>query len=467
MLPLFHRELAEVLDGLAGEYDVEVIYVDDGSRDGTLALLRRLAATGSARALPVVQPQLRPPGRPDRRPGARPRRRGRHDGLRPAAPARLLPALLRQWQEGHDVVLTIREEDPTAGAVQALSVALLLPPDAPAERAEVRMAASPTTGCCRARPSTRLLRLRESHRFLRGMVQWLGFPAAEVRFAAAAAEGRACPSTRCGRLLNLAGDGILSFSRVPLRVAVFLGAAAVVVRPGLRRLLAWPGSPWCAAGGAGLDDGAGDAVPARRLHPLRAGPGRRVRRPHLRAGEGAAAVRPGGIPHDAAAASVRDEGWRDRHDLARADKETSPCRILPTPGPALVRLLSSSSCCSWPSRRGASWWSTARRSCRGIWATGRYLRTAWAVRRDPTICHAWMTTAGIADYPAAVRHPHDAVGQPSRRRRPHGHASLRGFRRHLLCGEPGAGRKGAPVAGARPKMLTMFVELEFVGFVKM
>ncbi len=44
VLPHFHRVLGEVLDGLAVDYDAEIILVDDGSRDGTLPLLRRLAA---------------------------------------------------------------------------------------------------------------------------------------------------------------------------------------------------------------------------------------------------------------------------------------------------------------------------------------------------------------------------------------------------------------------------------------
>ena len=43
VLPHFHRVLTGVLDGLAEEYDAEIILVDDGSRDGTLPLLRRLA----------------------------------------------------------------------------------------------------------------------------------------------------------------------------------------------------------------------------------------------------------------------------------------------------------------------------------------------------------------------------------------------------------------------------------------
>ncbi len=68
-----------------------------------------------------------------------------------------------------------------------------------------------------------LVRLRESHRFLRGMVQWLGFSTAKVPYQ---------PSKRVAgvskynlrRMLIFASDAIFSFSLLPLRLAGFLGA---------------------------------------------------------------------------------------------------------------------------------------------------------------------------------------------------------------------------------------------------
>src|SRR5262245_50476178 len=44
VLRYFHRERCRVLEGLESEYDWEVLYVDDGSGDGTLKLLRGWAA---------------------------------------------------------------------------------------------------------------------------------------------------------------------------------------------------------------------------------------------------------------------------------------------------------------------------------------------------------------------------------------------------------------------------------------
>src|SRR5205807_1552917 len=44
VLPRFHPELMAVLDALGSEYDCEILYVDDGSRDRTLEVLHGMAA---------------------------------------------------------------------------------------------------------------------------------------------------------------------------------------------------------------------------------------------------------------------------------------------------------------------------------------------------------------------------------------------------------------------------------------
>src|SRR5260221_10353583 len=43
VLPFFHQELAATVDRLAGNYDVEVLYIDDGSLDRTLDVIKELA----------------------------------------------------------------------------------------------------------------------------------------------------------------------------------------------------------------------------------------------------------------------------------------------------------------------------------------------------------------------------------------------------------------------------------------
>src|SRR5438445_12495131 len=44
VLPLFHRELIAVLAEVEKDFDFEILYVDDGSRDRTLSVIRDLGA---------------------------------------------------------------------------------------------------------------------------------------------------------------------------------------------------------------------------------------------------------------------------------------------------------------------------------------------------------------------------------------------------------------------------------------
>jgi dolichol-phosphate mannosyltransferase len=73
-----------------------------------------------------------------------------------------------------------------------------------------------------------LLRMPERHRFLRGMVHWLGFPTAEVPFSAPPRFAGRSKFTAV-RMIRLARDGLLSFSRVPLHAALLLAGAMLFV----------------------------------------------------------------------------------------------------------------------------------------------------------------------------------------------------------------------------------------------
>src|SRR5204863_7805212 len=67
-----------------------------------------------------------------------------------------------------------------------------------------------------------LIQMREVHRFLRGMVSWLGFSTAEIRYAPGQrAAGASHYSFR--KMLRLAGDGIFAFSLTPLRCLTGVG----------------------------------------------------------------------------------------------------------------------------------------------------------------------------------------------------------------------------------------------------
>src|SRR5262249_43698028 len=82
-----------------------------------------------------------------------------------------------------------------------------------------------TDFCLAARRAVNLLlRVRDTHRFLRGLVAWLGFPSAEVPFRTAPRPAGVSKFSMF-RLTNYALDARLSFSRLPLRLPLFVGLA--------------------------------------------------------------------------------------------------------------------------------------------------------------------------------------------------------------------------------------------------
>jgi polyisoprenyl-phosphate glycosyltransferase len=236
VLPAFHAELSAVLDGLGPGYDVEVLYVDDGSRDRTLPLLRRLAAAdGRVRYLSLS-------------------RNFGHQaaltaGMEHAAgdvlitmdsdlqhPPAVIPQLLARWREGHDVVVTLREQDPTLGWFKRVSSDAFYKIMRVLSDTEMRTAVADFR--LMTRPAAQaLVRMPERHRFLRGMVSWLGFPTATVNFTPAS-RGAGQSKFTLTRMVGFALDGMMSFSKLPLRLALGLGlgataAAALVAAVGV------------------------------------------------------------------------------------------------------------------------------------------------------------------------------------------------------------------------------------------
>jgi glycosyltransferase involved in cell wall biosynthesis len=221
VLPDFHRALTDGLAPLITAYRIEILYVDDGSRDGTLEVLRALvAADGRVRYLSL-----------SRNFGHQAALTAGMEHARGDAvvsldtdlqhPPSLIPTLVARWREGHDVVLTLRAEDRRLGHFKRLTSGAFYRLLRRWSEVDVRAAASDFRLLSR-KAVDGLLALQESHRYLRGMVQWLGFRVAEVPFRPDPRRAGASKYT-VAKMTRLAADALFSFSRVPLRLSVGLG----------------------------------------------------------------------------------------------------------------------------------------------------------------------------------------------------------------------------------------------------
>jgi glycosyltransferase involved in cell wall biosynthesis len=217
-IPSLYARLIAVLAEMGLRY--EIVFVDDGSQDGSLELMRGLAAGDTH----VVLVEL-----------------ARNFGQQVAItagldyaggsavitmdadlqdPPEVLPEFIAKWQEGYDVVYAIREHRKEGWPKRAAYAAFyrLL-----RRTANVEIPLDAGDFCLMDRKVVNILEsMPERNRFVRGIRSWVGLRQLGLPYERQAREaGR--PKYSLGRLMVLALDGFISFSHAPLRVASLLG----------------------------------------------------------------------------------------------------------------------------------------------------------------------------------------------------------------------------------------------------
>jgi glycosyltransferase involved in cell wall biosynthesis len=223
-LPGLHARLTEVAQRLATARSIacEVVYIDDGSRDDTLAVAQRLPATGLD--VQVVSLSRNFGKEAALLAGLDHARRGAvlfmdGDGQHPPT---LIETLVSHWLDGgYDVIYTAkadRENESWVARVGARIFYTALNWGAhhkiPADAGDFRLL-SP-------RAAAALRQLPERNRFFKGLASWIGFRQMRVDYKPA--ERRHGHSTwNFYRLIGLSIEGLTSFSVAPLRIASLLG----------------------------------------------------------------------------------------------------------------------------------------------------------------------------------------------------------------------------------------------------
>ena len=221
----FHQRLTAVLDTLP--LRAEVVYVNDGSRDTTLALLRELART-DPRVL--VVDLSRNFGKEIALTAGLEHTRGRAVAVIDADlqdPPELIGSMVEAWHAGADVVLMRRRErdgETWFKRVTALGFYRVMQRigavQIPAEVGDFRLMSR--------RAVDAVLSLKERSRFMKGLFAWVGYRETVIEYdRAPRAAGRS--SWSYWLLWNFALDGITSFSTVPLRIASYVGLLTAFV----------------------------------------------------------------------------------------------------------------------------------------------------------------------------------------------------------------------------------------------
>ncbi len=219
-LPTLYARLTAALAPLGLDY--EIVFVNDGSQDRTLALLRDLADRDPR----VVAVDLA------RNFGHQVAISAGLDHSRGAAviimdadlqdPPEVLPQFIAKWREGYDVVYAIREqrkEGPLKRAAYALFYRLLK------RIAHIDIPLDAGDFCIMDRRVVDLLNgMPERNRFVRGIRTWVGFNQTGLAYERHARHAGK-PKYTFKKLIYLALDGLISFSFVPLRMISLAGLA--------------------------------------------------------------------------------------------------------------------------------------------------------------------------------------------------------------------------------------------------
>jgi len=219
---LYARVAAAVED-----LDYEIVFIDDGSTDATWARIEQLHH---------VNPRVR---------AVRFGRNFGHQhalmaGLQAARgravitmdadlqhPPEVIPDLLDRWRGGAMVVHTVRAGTQDEGVAKRMTSRAFYTLFHWSTGSGLQQGMADFRLLDRA-VVDQLLRFREPKPFLRGLIHWMGFPAATVTFEAPARRsGETKYSWR--RMVSFAASGMTSFSIVPLRVSIVVGFATAAL----------------------------------------------------------------------------------------------------------------------------------------------------------------------------------------------------------------------------------------------
>ena len=246
VIPIYNEEvvvplLREAVENFAGTLrsELELVLVNDGSSDHTLSYLAEWAA---ADARVGVLHLSRNFGHQIATTAGLDHATGDAVVIIDADlqdPLNVIHAMIDRYCEGYDVVYGQRESRAgdsaykrvTAWAFYRIMRGMVyrdLPPDAGDFRLISRACLDAVT------------QMRETHRFLRGMVAWVGFPQIAVRYHR---QPRVAGSTKypLRKMLAFSWVAATSFSTLPLRFSTIMGAIAglVGIEEGIRALLAY------------------------------------------------------------------------------------------------------------------------------------------------------------------------------------------------------------------------------------
>lgn len=221
-ISLVAEKLLGVAKQISNHFDMEIIFVDDGSNDNSFDELARLCGQNAAlKALSFS------------------RNFGHQIALTAGFdyaggdavicmdsdlqhPAELIPTLIKKWEEGNDIVYTIRKDNSSISFVKRYGDIFFYWLINKVSNTPINRNAADYRLMSR-KALNEFLKLRERDRFIRGMTSWIGFKSTAVEYEVGRRiHGKSKYSA--WKLLKFAANAITSFSGAPLRTSLVAGS---------------------------------------------------------------------------------------------------------------------------------------------------------------------------------------------------------------------------------------------------
>lgn len=229
IIPILNEEgcvlaLTERLIKILGSYNkYEIIYIDDGSEDGTLSILKKLHSENENIQFLSFS-----------------RNFGHQNALRAGLqyasgdciisldgdlqhPPELIPEMINKWKEGYDIVFTIRRDEQKVSFFKKVTSKIFYKlmntiSDINFEPGEADFRLLDKIA------ARELNNLNEQSIFFRGMVKWLGFRQIGIEYTP---DERFWGASKYSnkKMIALAISGITGFSTKPLRISTLIGTS--------------------------------------------------------------------------------------------------------------------------------------------------------------------------------------------------------------------------------------------------
>ena len=220
-VPIMRERIAAVFTSLK-DYTYEIIFVNDGSRDSTQQVLEDLS-----REFPEVKYiEL---SRNFGHQAALKAGLNNADGNAVISmdgdlqhPPELIPELIREWENGYDMVYTIRRYNVNTSVTKRLTSDFYYKVISLMSDFKFERGAGADFRLLDAKVVEEIKQNNESDLFIRGLVRWVGFRQKGIKFVAADRENGISQYTM-NKMFRLALTGVTSFSVKPLYFAAYLG----------------------------------------------------------------------------------------------------------------------------------------------------------------------------------------------------------------------------------------------------